>query len=96
MLGNVICLNIYCSKMPSLTRQKTQTASMLSRNVNGFRVGKPLLQKHISTPEEMFLRTKGQVRVNKWVHGLHKWRFKKHKISDMQLILQHTKEEATR
>lgn len=58
MLDNVMYLNIYCSKMTSLTRKKTQATAMLSRNVNGFRVGKPLLQKHISTPEEMFLRKK--------------------------------------
>lgn len=49
MLENVIYMNIYCSKTPSLTCQKTQTFAMLSRNVKGFRVAKPLPQKHIST-----------------------------------------------
>jgi len=75
MLENVIYLNIYCSKMPNLTRQKTQTSTMLSRNVKGFRVAKALPQTHTSTWEEMFLRIKVQFRVNKLAHGLHKGRF---------------------
>lgn len=86
MLDNVIYLNIYCSKMASLTRQKTQTSAMPSRNVKGFRAAKPLPPKHISTWEEMFLSIKWQFKVNKLVHGLHKERLKKKK-NDMRLIL---------
>lgn len=87
MLDNVIYLNIYCSKMPILTWQKTQTSAMLSGNVNGFRAAKPLPPKHISTWEEMFLSIKGQFKVNKLVYGLHKGRLKKNKKYDMRLIL---------
>lgn len=65
-------LEYLCIKDAEKKKTKKQIFTMLSRNIKGFKVAKPLAHKYSSNPKEMPLRIEGQLRVNKLVHTLHK------------------------